>query len=106
MGGFRKELLIQLIKRFGRNSFSYKEASTVPGFFRAAFMTLYADGLIKKASKGMPLRYGITSAPIRSKKEQDVVPRMAQSETTILVIFPERGCLCSGGQSEYRSCFG
>jgi hypothetical protein len=91
MGVFRKELLIQLIERFGRNSFSYKEASTLPGFSRAVFMTLYADGLLKKASKGLPLRYGIISASIRSQKEQKVTPEMAQPDTPIPIIHQERG---------------
>ena len=106
MGGFRKELLIQLIKRFSRNSFSYKEASTVPGFSRAVFMNLYSDGFLKRTSKGLPLQYGITSAPIRSQKEREVTPGVAHSDTTILVIRQEGGCLCSGGQSEHSNCFG
>ena len=96
MGAFRRELLMQIITRFGRKSFSFKEASTVPGFSRAAFMNLYTDGLLKKTSKSLPLRYSISAAPIKSRKEQNSPSEAVESEDVFITIPWEGGSLCSG----------
>jgi len=90
MGVFRKELLIQIIEKFGRKSFTYREVSTIPGFSRAVFMNLYTDGLLKKTSKGLPLQYSIASTPIRSRKEQNSPPLKVGSDITFHAI-SERG---------------
>lgn len=76
LGAFRKQLLLEIIAKFGRASFSYKDASSLPGFDRSTFMNLYQDRLIKKASPGIPLRYSIISRSLvdikRQKPESDV----------------------------------
>jgi len=71
MGAFRKQLLLEIIARFGRVSFSYKEASTLPGFDRSTFMLLFQDGMLKKASQGLPLRYSIISRSVEDIRKQN-----------------------------------
>lgn len=70
MGAFRKQLLLEIIRQFGRESFSYKEASTLPGFDRSTFMSIYQDGLLKKASTGLPLRYSIISRSVEDIRKE------------------------------------
>jgi hypothetical protein len=72
MGSFRKQLLLEIIEQFGRASFTFKEASTLPSFNRSTFMSLYQDGLIKKASPGFPLRYSIISRSFEDIRKQRV----------------------------------
>jgi hypothetical protein len=91
-GAFRRQLLIQLITRFGRKSFTFEEASTVQGFTRATFMKLYADGLLKKVSKSLPLRYSIVSA---QNNERNSPSRPVESDNAILGIYENGRCLCS-----------
>jgi|SRR5208337_1465710 len=92
MGVFRKEFLIHLIRKFGRSSFSYNEASTVPEFSRAVFMNLYADGMLKKASKELPLRYSISSSPVKRWEDRDSPDTAVESD---VAISHEGGDLCS-----------
>ena len=92
MGAFRRELLLQLITRFRRASFTFREASTIPGFSRAVFMTLYKDGMLKKASKGLPLRYSIASTPNNERNS----PSMKVKSDIASAVSRDGGCLCSG----------
>jgi len=95
MGAFRKQLLLEIIDRFGRDSFSYKEASTLPVFDRSTFMTLYHDRLLKKASQGFPLRYSIISRSVDDIKNHNNRKSTVDRSRPLLDDTPRGGGTCS-----------